>query len=430
MAVFDEDGKLARAGEEHLDGDDVLLLPGFVNGHSHAFQRALRGRVERKSAERPNDDFWAWRTTMYGDAARVTVDDVEALAAWAYADMLRAGFTTVGEFHYVHHGLADDGGFRSLDQPELSLALARAASAVGIRLVVLETAYERGGASKALTPEQRRFTFPDVDAYLAHVDRSRAALGAVRASVGVAIHSVRACSRGWIERIAAYARRHDLVLHAHACEQRAELEQCRAEHGVGPIELLHACGALGPRSTIVHGTHLDDKDITLLASSGATVCVTPSTERNLGDGLCRIRDLVDAGVPVCVGTDSHARIDVVDELRSLEDHERLRLEKRNVLVKPGERLANALLPAGTRAGARALGVDTSLDRVVVAMPVEGRAGDVEAGLDGWLVGGSSRDVVDVDVGGAGVVRDGRLTRVDDDDVERRAIAVLAKLRDR
>src|SRR5688500_6016569 len=225
----------------------TLSLPGFVNAHSHAFQRALRGRVERRSADQPNDDFWAWRTTMYGDAARLTPDDVHALACWCYADMLEAGFTTVGEFHYLHH----DVGGAPYAAPEMSLALARAARDTGIRLVLLETAYARGGVDKPLTEAQRRFAFPSSDAFLAHVDRVRAALADTPAVVGVAVHSVRACPRPWIEAIAEYAARDDLVLHAHACEQRKELDECRFEHGLSPIALLDECGALGASTTIV-----------------------------------------------------------------------------------------------------------------------------------------------------------------------------------
>jgi formimidoylglutamate deiminase len=416
-ARVDEDGRVHGTGPPRQNG--ALELPGFVNAHSHAFQRALRGRVEVRSAERPNDDFWAWRTAMYRDSARVTVDDVTAIAAWAYADMLKSGFTTVGEFHYLHH----DVGARALPGPQMSVALARAAALVGIRLVLLETAYARGGATRALTDEQRRFSFPAVGDFLRHVEASLSA----GAGAGVAIHSVRACPRAWIEELAHFSRERGLVLHVHACEQRREIEECRAEHGMDPIALLEAAGALGPKTTLVHATHVGTTEIARIAAAGATVCLTPSTERNLGDGLCPIADLVAAGVPVCVGTDSHARIDVVDELRSLEDHERLRLEKRNVLVPPGGRLAHALIPAGTRAGARALGVDTRGDRVLVRMPLEGR-GDPAAGLDAWLVGGSGRDVEDVDVGGRAVVRGGRLVLVSDDDVEARALETLRKLR--
>jgi formimidoylglutamate deiminase len=427
VARVDVTGALEADDGDRSDPQDAdaLVLPGFVNAHSHAFQRALRGRVELRSAARPHDDFWAWRTTMYEDARRLEVDDVEALAAWAYADMLKAGFTTVGEFHYLHH----DRGGRPFSVPEMSLALARAAAAVGIRLVVLETAYARGGPGRPLTEAQRRFAFSSAEEFLAHAARAREALAPLGAQVGLALHSVRACPRPFIEAVAAAAHAQELVLHVHACEQRRELEECLAEHGIGPIALLEAAGALGPRTTIVHGTHVDAEDIARLAAAGCTVCLTPSTERNLGDGLCPTAELVAAGVPLCVGTDSHARIDLVDELRSLEDHERLRMERRNVLVPPGGRLAHALIPAGTAAGARALGAAIEEDRVVVDMPIEGRAADAAdaaIGLDAWLVGGSSRDVRDVVVAGRTVVSKGCLA-ADEGDIAARARRVLHKL---
>lgn len=399
-----------------------LSLPGFVNAHSHAFQRALRGRVERRSAEHAQDDFWSWRTTMYADAARLAVDEVEALATWAYADMLKAGFVAVGEFHYLHHDV--DG--RPLPSPALSLAHARAAQRVGIRLALLECAYARGGFQRPLVEAQRRFVFPDARAFLAHVDAVRAAVPA-EVSVGVAVHSVRAVPRPFIEEVAAYARRDSLVLHAHACEQPREIEECRAEHGMSPVELLERCGALGPCTTLVHGTHASADDIRRLAATGAAVCITPSTERNLGDGLGPVSELMAAGVPVCIGTDSHARIDVADELRSLEDHERLRLQRRNVLVRPGGSLHEAVMPAGTSVGRKSLGLPDCLeDSVALRLPLEGQA-SVSAAVDAWLVGGSSADVLDVEVGGVPVVRDGALLKVADAEVQAAALAVLRRL---
>lgn len=405
-----------------MDAAPRLALPGFVNAHSHAFQRALRGRVERRSAEHGDDDFWSWRSTMYADAARLGVDEVEALAAWAYADMLRAGFVAVGEFHYLHH----DVGARPLPRPSLSLAHAAAAQRVGIKLVLLECAYLRGGFERQLVEAQRRFVFPDAAAFLAHVDAVRAAVPA-GTQVGVAVHSVRALPRPAIVEVAAYARREGLVLHAHACEQAREVEECRLEHGCSPVALLEACGALGPRTTLVHATCADADDVRRLADTGTGVCVTPSTERNLGDGLGPFGELFAAGVPVCIGSDSHARIDVADELRSLEDHERLRRRRRHVLVAPGASLKDALLPAGTGAGRRSLGlVDDDGDRVSVPMPVEGRA-DPSVAVDAWLVGGSSRDVIDVDVAGVPVVRAGTLVRADGAAIEAAAVEVLRRL---
>jgi len=375
------------------EGDDALVFPGFVNAHSHAFQRALRGRVEQ--AGTAPDDFWSWREAMYADAGAVSVDDVEGLSAWAFLDMAEAGFTAVGEFHYLHH--VDE-----RDSVSSSRAVARAAEQVGIRLVLLQTAYARAGFGQpAPTPRQGRFVFESVEQFLDHAEAARAAVASDFTSTGLAVHSVRACPPDWIEAVAARARAWGAPLHVHACEQTKEVSDCRAHTGLSPIGLLDRCGALTPATTIVHGTHLDDDDIITLAERGCVVCVTPSTERNLGDGLCRIKDLADAAVPICVGTDSHARIDVVDELRSLEDHERLRLRRRQVLTPPGGRLAQALIPAGTSVGARSLGLCAPRGAVSVTMPPEGVAGG-DVGLDAWLVGGSSKDVVSV-LGPTGVV---------------------------
>ncbi len=402
--IVDENGafSIERSPATHM------VLPGFVNAHSHAFQRCLRGRVESRSKDNPNDDFWSWRDAMYAAANAVSVDDVRDLARWCYLDMVRAGVTAVGEFHYLHH-VGDD-------PLETSRAVVEAAHDVGLHITLLETAYARAGAGRPATAAQQRFIFESVEAYLFHVDNARKLAGA-GVTVGLAVHSVRACPRSWVEAIAAYATTTKLPLHVHACEQRRELVECHDEHGMSPIALLQACGALTPLTTLVHATHLADDDIATIAASGAVVCLTPSTERNLGDGLCRIADLHAAGVALCVGTDSHARIDLVDEARSVEDHERLRTEKRCVLVPPGGRLGPALVPIISRNGARSLGLTSSPGSVMVPMPIEGQAFGAAAGLDAFFVGGGSADVCyDVD------------KHADRDaDCEGRALAVLRKL---
>lgn len=425
MPLFDVHGALVDADAHR----DELVFAGFVNAHSHAFQRALRGRVEVRGVGLDgSDDFWSWRNAMYSDASRVSPEDVEALATWCYADMVRAGFTTVGEFHYLHHDLNG----RPYAQPEMSLALVRAARNVGIRLVLLETAYARGGVDKPLSDAQRRFAFASHEEFTGHVDKVRELVkDAGNVSVGVAVHSVRACPREWIEGVSIYAARHAMPLHVHACEQRKELDECRFEHGMTPIKLLLETGALTWQSTVVHGTHIEASDIEHLASVASLVCITPSTERNLGDGMCPIADLFAANIDVCIGTDSHARIDVVDELRSLEDHERLRTERRNVLLAEGQRLHEALLPAGTRNGLRSLMLleneDALCDRVHVAVPIEGRAGGAAAGVDAWLVGGSSRDVTKVQIAGRVVVDEGQLVSADQREIDEAAVAVLRRM---
>ncbi len=404
-----------------------LLVPGFTNAHSHAFQRALRGRVERRSTERPDDDFWSWRAQMYACALQASAEDIELLATWAYADMLRSGFVAVGEFHYLHH--APDGSAWGTTS---SQALIAAAERVGVRLALLSTAYERGGPGVPPAADQRRFIFAGPDAFLAHEDAVRALPLSSRVTHGLAVHSVRACTRATIEALARYAQAHDLPLHVHACEQRKELEQCQQEHGMLPLPLLAEAGALLPRTVVVHATHIDEADVRLLQSSGAGVCLCPSTERNLGDGLCPIADLAAAGVPLSIGSDSHARIDVVDELRSLEDHERLRTERRAVLPRSDHGMAASVLPAATLAGPAALGLQPGgvsagavADLVAVPLSIEGRAHH-DAALDAWLVGGHGGQVSDVWVDGERLLKDGRLTRLDDEALERDVVDLLKR----
>jgi formimidoylglutamate deiminase len=399
---------------------NTITLPGFVNGHSHVFQRALRGRVEVASLEHPHDDFWAWRRAMYDDANRITPEQLEAIATWCYADMVQAGYVAVAEFHYLHH----DGDVGRAGM--FATAVVAAARKVGIRLLLLPCAYARAGAGKVATPAQQRFLFPSSLSFLEHAAALRSQQGGV--GHGLAIHSVRACPQDWIEAIAAHANDHQLPLHVHACEQRRELEECQLEHGCTPIELLHRCGALTSRTTVVHATHIGEQDIELLASSGATVCLTPTTEANLGDGLCPIQSLHKAGVPLTIGSDSHARIDPFAELRRIEEHERLRLEKRTVMTAPGQRLAEALLPMGTGNGWRSLQLHSNNDVVVCTMPIEGRGGDVDAGVDALFVAGGAHDVRQVTINNIMVVENGQLQTLDRGDVDAAAVAVLQQWR--
>jgi formimidoylglutamate deiminase len=395
------------SGDVDVRGDAPLLrTPGFVNAHSHAFQRALRGRVEVRSAQHADDNFWSWREAMYQDANRFTPAHMEAVATWCYRDMVEAGYTAVAEFHYVHH----DGDEQHAGA--FAHALVRAAQRVGIRMVLLPTAYARAGAHQPLLPTQRRFGFSSSSRFIEHVRALRMQLGA-QCLVGMAVHSVRACPRAWIEDVAAAAQDDDCVLHVHACEQRQELVACANEHaGLTPVGLLHACGALTEKTTLVHATHINEHDIALMAHARSIVCLTPSTERNLGDGLAPIHAMHQASVRLCIGSDSHAVIDPLEELRSLEGHERLRTEKRNVLCAPGQRLTQSLMPMGTSHGCASLGVvaDAS-DHVTFDMPIEGALHGAAAGVDAWMMGGTR--VQRVVIGGREVVREGRCVTVDD-----------------
>jgi formimidoylglutamate deiminase len=297
---------------------ETLTLPGFVNAHSHAFQRALRGRSE-------GGDFWAWRDTMLAEAEALTPDRVRALYTATYREMLAAGYTAVGEFHYVGRLEA--------------LAALEAARDAGIELVLLAVAYARGGSA--------RFRQGSVVEYLAWVEELRST--GVR--VGLAPHSVRACPPRWLEEIGRYAEREGLVLHVHADEQPREIEECLAEHGRRPIELLAELGCLGPRTTVVHATHANDHELALLAGARARICVCPTTEANLGDGFLPVERVLARGVALCIGSDSNVRIDPVEELRELEGIARRQALRRNVI--PLERL----LAIGADEGAAALGLE-------------------------------------------------------------------------
>ena len=297
---------------------DRLALPGFVNAHSHAFQRALRGKVE-------GGDFWAWREAMLGLARGLTPGHVRTQYTAVYAEMRAAGYTAVGEFHYV--GLAE------------ARAAVEAAGEAGVELVLLLAAYARGGLE--------RFRQESVGEYVAQVEALREAGG----RVGLAPHSVRACPRDWLEEIGRHAEREGLVLHVHADEQPREIEECLAEHGLRPIELLAETGCLGPRTTVVHATHADERELDLLAEAGARVCLCPTTEANLGDGFPPLAGLLERGIPLCIGSDSNVRIDPLEELRELEGIARRQTLRRNVIPVPD------LLAAGSAAGAEALGID-------------------------------------------------------------------------
>jgi formimidoylglutamate deiminase len=295
-----------------------LALPGFVSAHSHAFQRSLRGRAE-------GGDFWAWREAMLDMARGLTPGQVRKDYAGVYREMRAAGYTLVGEFHYV--GL-----------PEAEAALAAAGEA-GIGIVLLLAAYARGGLE--------RFRQPSVAAYLDQVERLRA----TGARVGVAPHSVRACPRDWLEEIGRYAEREGLVLHIHADEQPREIEECLAENGLRPIEVLADTGCLGPRATVVHATHADEAELDLLAEAGARVCLCPTTEANLGDGFLPALELLQRDVPVCIGTDSNTIVDPLAELRELEGIARRQALRRNVVAP------ERLLDIGSVEGAAALDID-------------------------------------------------------------------------
>ena len=358
QAVEIEDGRIVSVRPAASAPDAVwlagrALAPGFVNAHSHAFQRDLRGATERPGGA--EDSFWSWREEMYTAAETLDPVTIGDAARRCYGHMRRAGYTSVGEFHYIHHR-ADGAAY---DEPNtLAQAVCEAAENQGMRICLLLAAYERGGAGLTPSPRQRRFCDPDVRAFLARVDDLVSwAEQRPLVTVGVAPHSVRAVSAPWLEAIAAHAREHALPLHVHAAEQRREIAECVLEHGVRPIELLARTGVLGERTTVVHATHADEHEIELLAESRSTVCLCPTTEANLGDGWPPAEKLVRAGVPVAIGSDSNVRLDPLEELREIETCARRTAERRNVVgAAAGMPTAQALLRAGWEGGAGALGL--------------------------------------------------------------------------
>ncbi|HEX5849319.1 MAG TPA: formimidoylglutamate deiminase [Rubrobacter sp.] len=347
VGVTIEDGSIAEVGParegERLSG--IALAPGFVNDHSHAFQRGLRGSVERIVPSRPHDDFWSWRERMYDLAGALSPESIREASRRCYGEMLSAGYTSVTEFHYVHHR-PDGTPYR--DPNALARAVALAAEDAGIRLLLLPVAYARGGLP--------RFRDPTVQTFLHRVDDLLDwAEGRPMVEVGVAAHSVRAVPRGWLEELADHARGRNLPLHIHADEQEREIEECLAEHGVRPVELLAQTGFLGQSTTIVHATHADGHELDLLAEHGASVCACPTTEGNLGDGFLPAVGIRDRGIGLSIGSDSHVRVDPFEELREIETNARRTEGRRNVLVNEGEVSPTTyLLRAGWgRAGLRA-----------------------------------------------------------------------------
>ncbi len=341
------------------------LLPGFVNAHSHAFQRGFRGQTEFLHAGRQAEDFWSWRTLMYEAAAAHDPESVYRVALPLYREMLAAGFTSVGEFHYLHH--RPDGAPYG-DPLQMSRAVVQAALDAGMRICLLLALYHTGGVGRPAEPHQRRFVSPDLDSYLRLVEAALAEIGGLdpRASVGMAPHSIRAVPLPWIKALADFNRPLRLPVHMHLCEQPAEVRDCVAALGVPPIEALLPTGVLTPDFVAVHATHLAPDDPRRLADAGARVCACPTTEANLGDGLLPGLTLLSHGVPLCIGSDSHIAVSPFEELRMIENNERLRLGRRNVLAAafgpdpaaPDRlRVAPGLLKIGALEGARALGVD-------------------------------------------------------------------------
>ncbi len=393
-----------------------LTLPGFANAHSHAFHRALRGITQAG-----HSTFWTWRERMYDVAARLDPDSYLALARAVYAEMALAGVSCVGEFHYVHHG---PGGRAYPDPNAMGRALIQAAAAAGIRITLLDTCYLSGGLSprgkaEPLAGAQLRFGDGDAHRWAARVEAlapdPRGMLGR-HARAGAAIHSVRAVPPGEMHPVVALAQRHGAPVHVHLAEQSAENEACLAAYHFTPAQLLFNAGVLGPRTTVVHATHVSRPDMDLLGGTQTFACLCPTTERDLADGFPPARELASAGCRITVGTDSHAFIDPIEETRSIELTERLATRERGLFG------ADELARAVTMDGHACLGWPDAgeivpgawADLVTIGFDSPRLAGTVAAtALQSVIFAGSAADVRNVVISGRDVVRDGRHLLVTD-----------------
>jgi formimidoylglutamate deiminase len=349
MMALSADGKLVR-------------LPALTTAHSHAFQRGMRGTAQRRGRE-GSDDFWTWRGQMYRAASALTPESIVTVSRVAFRELARAGVRTVGEFHYVHH---QPDGTPYADRTILSDAVIHAARAEGLRIALLRVAYHRAGPGRPAEPGQRRFCDPSPEDVLRDVDTLRGRYANdpdVR--IGVAPHSVRAVPPSWLVPLRDYAMRHELPLHMHVAEQPREIDECVAETKRRPMELLADHGVLSERFSAVHATHLLPHEARLLGAARGFACICATTERDLGDGLCDVTSLRAGGARLCIGIDSHVITDPIDDLRSIETHERLRTGARVTYQPAGGTLAEQLWREGSIEGANACGFADAGGEVVI-----------------------------------------------------------------
>jgi formimidoylglutamate deiminase len=332
--------------------DGMLRLPALATAHSHAFQRAMRGRAQRPVSP-AGDDFWSWRAQMYDVASTLSPELIHEVSLVAFRELASRGVRTVGEFHYVHH---QSDGTPYDDRTCLADAVVMAAKLAGLRIALLRAAYHRAGAGLTLDPVQRRFCDAGLDEVLGDVDVLRGKWSQdPDVVIGLAIHSVRAVPHSWLRPLSDYASAHAMPLHMHVSEQAREVDECVAETGRRPVELLAESGVLSERFVAVHATHLVAHEANLLGQARSFACICPTTERDLGDGLPNVSALRDAGVRLCTGVDSYVLVDPIEDLRALETHERLRTHARVTFRPVGLTPAEQLWCEGSLQGARACG---------------------------------------------------------------------------
>ena len=405
-----------------------FALPGIPNTHSHAFQRAMAGLAEHQTD--PADSFWTWRELMYRFAGRLDPDALYAVAMQLYAEMLETGYTAVCEFHYLHH---QPNGHPYDDPAAMSRALIAAAADTGIRLTLLPVLYMSAGFDgRELEPRQRRFGHT-LDAFLSLLSTLRQEESPML-RVGIALHSLRAVPETALSELMHTIGDDPAPIHIHIAEQTAEVEQCLAARGARPVQWLLDHAPVDARWSLVHATHLDEREIAGIAARGATVALCPTTEANLGDGLFPLRDFLDAGGAISIGSDSHISVSPVEELRWLEYGQRLRAQRRNISASPAQPSTGAaLLHAVWHGGARSVGMALgalaeqhaadwiTLDRHAPALAA---ASDADL-MDRFVFAGNRNLIDEVHVGGSRIVEHGH--HVHADAIARRYAAVLAEL---
>lgn len=377
-----------------------IVVPGFATAHSHAFQRALRKRTQRRNAAAGS--FWSWRRLMYELIEKLDPDDIFNISRFAFSELAMSGITAVGEFHYIHHTAA---GKPYDDRVILADAVVRAAREVGLRITLIRTAYFRAGHGKSLESAQKRFCDHSVDEVLRDVEcLSNRYKNDKMVQVALAAHSIRAVSRDQLSELARYAQQHSLPFHMHVAEQQREVEECKEEYGLRPVELLAHDGLLNQNFVGIHGTHLNFFEIKSLGECHACVCLCRTTERDLGDGYPETAALVQAGVNICVGVDSHASSDAFEEIRAVELDERSRTQARHVAAEAPELLKMATLHGFTAIGMADVWQEDRVYLNGTDPSIAGASSDLLA--DAVIFSATPRAVDEVVVAGKSVVRDG------------------------